>query len=121
METDRACLECKEILVGRADKRFCDAVCRSAYHNRINAENTTFIRSVNKILRDNRNILAKLNPEGKTRVRRERILDHGFKFRYFTNQYSTRKGKMYHFCYDQGYLVEEGEWVTLVVRQEYVE
>ncbi|MEL6392055.1 MAG: hypothetical protein AAFO91_10915 [Bacteroidota bacterium] len=121
MKSARACLECEVELSGRTDKKFCSDICRSAYHNRINAENTAFIRSINKILRDNRNILARLNPSGKARVRRERILDHGFKFRYFTNQYTTRGGKLYHFCYDQGYLVEDGEWVTLVVRQEYVE
>ena len=119
----RNCPECGEEYTGRSDKRYCSPPCRSAYHNRKNAAENAFQRSVNNILRHNRNVLAELNPDGKARVRRDRIIDRGFKFRYFTNEYVTRKGALYRFCYDYGYLVEDvsKDWVFLIKRQEYVE
>ena len=117
----RICPECGEEYTGRSDKRFCSASCRSAYHNRARAEEQVFQRTINNILRLNRNILAELNPDGKASVRRDRLIDRGFKFRYFTNQYTSRTGNQYHFCYDYGYKVEEGDWVLIIKRQEYVE
>ena len=117
----RICPECGEEYTGRSDKKYCSSPCRAAYHNRARAEEQVFQRSINNILRHNRNVLAELNPDGKANVKRERIIDRGFKFRYFTNEYVTRNGTLYHFCYDYGYKVEEGEWVLLIKRQEYVE
>ena len=123
----RICPECGEEYSGRSDKKYCSAPCRSAYHNRANAEDNTFQRSINNILRNNRNILTALNPDGKAQVRRDRLIDRGFKFRYFTNEYETRNGTVYRFCYDYGYLHEGGqreddsEWVLLIKRQKYVE
>lgn len=119
----RYCPECNEEYTGRADKKFCSSACRAAHHNRNNAQELAFQRSINNILRHNRNVLAELNPEGKANVRRERMIDRGFKFRYFTNQYVTRNNTLYHFCYDYGYRVEDpdSEWVFLIKRQEYVE
>ncbi|MBC6996091.1 hypothetical protein QWY85_04685 [Neolewinella lacunae] len=120
----RTCPECGDEYTGRSDKKFCSSPCRAAHHNRLNAEDTAFQRNVNNILRHNRNVLAELNPEGKANVRRERLIDRGFKFRYFTNEYRTRNDTLYHFCYDYGYRVEDtpdSEWVFLIKRQEYVE
>lgn len=79
------------------------------------------MRNVNNILRKNRRILEKYNPEGKSKVHRSRLHDEGFKFSYFTNVYRTRSGKTYYFCYEQGYLPIDNDWYALVVRQEYVE
>lgn len=79
------------------------------------------MRSINKILRDNRNILEQFNPDGKASVKREKLIDRGFKFRYFTNEYRSKNGNLYHFCYDYGVLITDRDWVTIVKRQEYVE
>ena len=120
----RICPECGEEYSGRADKKYCSAACRATYHNRQNAEELTFQRGVNNILRHNRNVLAELNPDGKANVRKDRMIDRGFKFRYFTNEYVTRNDTLYHFCYDYGYRVDpdpNSEWVFLIKRQEYVE
>jgi hypothetical protein len=117
----RKCQECGEEVMGRYDKRFCSDQCRSAHHNRRNQDVNNFIRNINNILRKNRRILAGLNPDGKARVHRDKLLDHGFKFGYFTNEYITKAGRVYRFCYDQGYLETDNGWYTLVVRQAYVE
>lgn len=115
------CVECGDQFIGRADKKFCSAHCRSSYNNRLNRDATNFMRTINNILRKNRRILAELNPHGKTKVHRDKLLEQGFKFSYFTNEYVTRSGNIYRFCYDQGYLEIDKDYYTLVIRQEYVE
>ncbi len=116
----KQCLECDESFVGRADKKFCSASCRSSYNNRLNSDSTSFIRNINNILRKNRRILFDLNPSGKTKIHQDQLLEQGFKFSYFTNTYTTKTGNTYFFCYDQGYLRLASGFCTLVVRQSYV-
>lgn len=117
----KACLECKDSFQGRADKKFCSDQCRTTYNNRLNSDSNNFIRNINNILRKNRRILAELNPKGKAKIHRDKLLEKGFKFSYFTNIYETKGGNVYHFCYEQGYLLLQDGWCALVVRQEYVE
>ena len=117
----RTCLECGEKISGRVDKKFCSDSCRNSYNNRINSDANNFVRNVNNILRKNRRILEELNPNGKAKVHRDKLLSEGFKFSYFTNIYRTKAGKEYHFCYEQGYLELDNDWYALVIRQEYVE
>lgn len=82
-----------------------------------------FVRNINNILRKNRRILESFNPDSKTvKITREKLLTAGFNFSYFTNVYETKKSKkVYHFCYDHGYLELTNGWLALVVRKEYVE
>lgn len=115
------CLECGEEFLGRVDKKFCSDNCRSAYNNKMNSDATNFVRNINNILRKNRRILAQLNPYGKAKVHKDKLLELGFKFSYFTNQYQTKSGNVYHFCYEQGYLELSNNYYSLVIRQEYVE
>ncbi len=117
----RFCLECDEPLRGRADQKFCSDICRTAYHNRMHTNKNKTIRHVNSILRKNRNILEQLNPSGKAKVSREKLAGRGFIFSYFTNTYTTKTGKVYSYCYDQGYLHLEGDWYILVRKQEYID
>lgn len=117
----KKCIECGDEFIGRADKKFCSDNCRSAYNNKLNSDATNFVRNINNILRKNRRILAELNPNGKTKIHRDKLMDKGFKFSYFTNIYKTKAGKVYYFCYDQGYLPLENGWLALVERKSYVE
>ncbi len=117
----KSCLECNEEFIGRSDKKFCSDQCRSSHNNKLNSDANNFVRNVNNILRKNRRILATLNPDGKSKVHRDKLLEKGFKFSYFTNIYQTKAGKTYHFCYDQGYLAIDRGYYALVVRQSYVE
>lgn len=79
------------------------------------------MRNINNILRKNRRILAALNPKGKAKVSKQQLLETGFKFNYFTNEYVTSAGKIYKFCYEYGYLLVDEDTYFLVMRQEYVE
>lgn len=114
----RLCLDCHEELRGRSDKKFCDDQCRSNFNNRLQSESTAFMRQVNSILKRNRRILEELNPDGKTRLSRKKLLAKGFNFNYFTNIYKTQTGKSYYFCYESGYLQLENEDILLVRREE---
>ena len=117
----KRCLECKEPFIGRADKKYCTAGCRSAAYNRSNRASINLVRNINNILSKNRKILAQFNPNGKSKIHKEKLLGEGFKFNYFTNIYQTKAGNVYYFVYDQGYLPLENGYFTLVRRQSYVD
>lgn len=116
---EKACLECKSTFRGRIDKKFCNDQCRSAYNNRLNADQTEYVRSINFILKKNRRILIELNPEGKSRVSGEKLKAKGFDFNYFTSIYTTKEGAHYFYCYEQGYLPIEKDYYLLVLKKEF--
>ena len=108
------CLECGEKIVGREDKKFCSDGCRNAYNNKINKDSTNFMRNVNNKLRKNYRILSELNPDGKSKTTRTKLLSKGFDFEFFTNILNTKTGNTYYFLYDQGYLPLENNFYMLV-------
>ncbi len=118
MSSDKKCLECGDKITGRIDKKFCCDQCRIAYNNRLNSDNTNLVRNINNALRKNRRILIELNTTGKTKTTREKLLEKGFDFQYFTSLYTTKENAVYRYCYEQGYLQMDKEWFLLVVRQE---
>ena len=109
------CRECGDGYFGRSDKVYCSDQCRTANYNRKNSDRTKFMRNVNNILRKNRRILAHLNPEGKIRVHKTKLIEEGFKFNYHTSSYSTKSGKTYFFCYEQGYIQSGSGYLALVI------
>ena len=111
---DRACLECGQPVYGRIDKKFCDDQCRNTFNNRQNAEANNLVRNVHYTLRKNRRILEELNPSGKEKIRRSQLIEKGFDFTYHTSTYTTKKGAIYHFVYDYGYLLLEQDYLLLV-------
>lgn len=118
---ERQCPECGEIIKGRIDKKFCSDLCRNSFNNRSNSDTNNFMRNINNILRRNRRILEELNPEGKAKISKEKLMSKGFNFNYFTNTYLTKNGNHYYFCYEYGYLPLEGDYFALVKRQEWME
>ena len=114
---NRVCPECEKPVFGRIDMKFCSDGCRNAYYNKTNAVTTNYVRNVNKILSKNRRILTLLNPDGKKKTHRDQLLKNGFDFEYYTNTYKTKAGDLYHFCYEQGYLLLDDGFVLLVTRK----
>lgn len=110
----KKCLECNEPIMGRIDKKFCNDLCRNAYNNKLNSDSTNLVRNINNVLRRNRRILEELNPENKTKIHRDKLLEKGFDFKYFTHLLKTLKGSTYYFCYEYGYLPLENNWYFLV-------
>ena len=113
------CAECREMFTGRSDKRFCCDQCRTTYNNRLRSIENRYITEINSILKKNRRILVTLNPEGKSRVHRDKMKSRGFNFQYFTSTYTTKDGAQYFYCYDQGYLPIEKDQCLLVIKKEF--
>ena len=110
------CMECGEKLLGRSDKKYCNDFCRNAYNNKRNKDSNNLVRTVNNRLRRNYRILRTMNPDGKTRTTRSRLLQEGFDFEHITHIYTTQKGSTYYFVYDLGYLPLEKDHYVLVRR-----
>jgi hypothetical protein len=115
---DKNCLDCGDTIKGRSDKKFCSDHCRNSYNNRLNSSSSNLIRNTNNVLKRNRRILESLNPDEKTKVSRMRLIEKGFNFNYFTSITKTKNDHVYHFCYDQGYLMLENDFFLLVVRKD---
>jgi len=62
----RLCLHCEKELIGRADKKFCDRQCRNDYNNTQNSASNNYIRKVNRIIKNNRNVLESLCPKDRS-------------------------------------------------------
>lgn len=111
------CLDCSTAIKGRADKKFCDYQCRNNYNNRLKAADLSFVNSVNQILKKNRKILKAQNPFAKIKVKRDLLLSKGFNFNFNTHSYITKKGNIYLFCYEYGYLALGNEELLLVKKE----
>jgi predicted nucleic acid-binding Zn ribbon protein len=118
---ERKCLECGDVLHGRADQKFCSDQCRNSYNNKQLGETNNTIRRINRILKKNQVLLSNMNSTGKITVMKSDMLKQQFNFNYFTNLFTTRHGRIYFFCYDQGYSLVDGDKVLLVRKQEYVQ
>ena len=115
---ERVCPECGKPVFGRVDKKFCSDACRNAFNNKANSAATNYVRNVNNILAKNRRVLKELNPNGKYKTHKDKLLKKGFDFDFHTNTYTTKAGDTYYFCYEQGYLMLEEGFVLLVERKD---
>ncbi len=115
----RNCLACGKPVKGRADKKFCDDYCRNTYNNELNSETNSYVRRINQVLKKNRAILEELlGSEGMKKYPKNKFADKGFRFGFHTHQYTNKKGNVYNFCYEYGYLPLEGDWMLVVKRKE---
>ena len=114
---EKTCLDCGNVLLGRSDKKFCNDACRNSYNNKLNKDSKNLLRNVNNRLRKNWRILEELNPRGKSKVTRSKLIEKGFDFSYITSIYTTKVGTTYYFVYNQGYLPLENDYYALVKRE----
>ena len=117
---NRTCKNCDKTIRGRADKKFCDDYCRNSYNNQLKASTNNLIRNINNTLRKNRNILEDLLQAGPDTitVNRNQLVAKGYEFKFSTHSYTNKKGNIYFFCYDFGYLELDDNWILLVRRKE---
>ncbi len=116
----KLCLTCDKPIKGRTDKKFCNDYCRNNYNNQLKSNTINLVRNVNNALGKNRRILESLIPESEeiSKATKDKLLQKGFQFKYFTNTYTNKKGNVYFFCYDLGYLPLENDWYLLVKRKQ---
>ncbi|MCU4173829.1 hypothetical protein [Carboxylicivirga sp. N1Y90] len=119
--TAHTCLYCDELIVGRSDKKFCTAQCKSAYHNQNESTSEAYMRTLNKQLRTNRRALHTACPSGKATVRKSFLIKLGMNFKYLTHTWRNQSGTLYYFCYDYGYTpsMESGK-VVIIQEQSYM-
>lgn len=119
--TNLNCLYCNEPIKGRSDKKFCDAQCKSAYHNRSFSSVEAHIREINKQLRANRSAMHKACPLGKATVRKDFLKKLGMDFKHLTHTWKSKGGNLYYFCYDYGYTpsIDTGK-VMIIQQQDYM-
>lgn len=120
----KTCPNCKKPIIGRTDKVFCDAYCKSTFHyNKKKGEEKSFFETVDKQLKLNRKILKQFNKAGKATVRKENLLSEGFNPKFFTHYWKNNKGEVYLFCYEYGFLtrLENGKPKYVLVKwQNYM-
>lgn len=76
------------------------------------------MKNINNLLRKNRRIMRELSPDGKVKVKKQTLQAKGFSFKYFTNTYKTKEGKIYYFCYEYGYLLLDNDFILLIIADE---
>ena len=124
MNPEKICLYCNKPIEGRSDKKFCDTYCKSAYHYRVSQEKPiNFFNRVDKQLKLNRQILKGFNKAGLSIVQDDVLLEKGFNPKFFTHYWKNKKGEVYLFVYEFGFLkkVERGKVKYILVHwQKYM-
>jgi hypothetical protein len=115
MQSDKKyCRECHKEIHGRRDKQYCSDYCRAAHFNHHHAEHSSYMREVNKVIRNNRNILASLRAKGNTIVHRLQLLQAGFNFEYHTTCSQKPPAPTHYYCYEYGYVEIQDGFYSLV-------
>lgn len=105
MASDKFCLTCNKILLGRKDKKFCDPYCKSIYHYQKAQDGSGgFYTRVDKQLKTNRRILKYYNKAGKATIRANILIEQGFNPKFFTHYWKNQRGDVYLFVYEFGFL-----------------
>ncbi len=113
----RHCEECKTLIIGRSDKKFCDDACRNNYNNRTKGGDSVVIRSVNQVLKRNRRILKQFLERGMNKPQRMHLLQSGFSFEHFTGK-KVIGGSNYLFIYEYGFLHLDNDAILIVKSNE---
>jgi hypothetical protein len=99
------CLDCKKELIGRSDKKFCSVYCKSSYYYQKKKDNANSVYTeILKQLQLNRKLLKQYNKAGKAIVRKEELIKVGFSPNRFTHYWKNKKGEVYLFCFEYGFL-----------------
>lgn len=99
----RVCLECKAVIYGRSDKKFCDSACRNIYHNRLLKGQDNGLQHIQSTLKNNRRILAYLyQQQSDCTFDKDTLEAMGYNFKFHTHE--QRAGKtVCVFCLDYGF------------------
>lgn len=99
---DRACIQCKKVIKGRVDKKFCSLACKNAFNYQLRRDTKSITKTIDNILHRNYEILRLLMPEGKKKVLYNRLVleQTGFQFNYHTSTYVNSRKKTYFYVYD---------------------
>jgi hypothetical protein len=136
---ERRCMDCGTLLgPGREDRKYCDSNCKTNFNNRrrredqkseaaieVEAEQLSvpdYITRIQEILLHNRKILEGLCNEDKAAsIRMRDLVGKGFNPKFFTSETEpTGTGKVYRFCFEFGYRLEENGFAVVICRKREV-
>jgi len=133
----RKCKDCGTPLgPGREDRQYCDSACKTNYNNRRRKENQNsiggnepeqlsvpdYITRIQEVQLNNRRILEGLCSEEKAgRIRMRDLIGKGFNIKFMTSEAEpTESGKIYRFCFEYGYHLEDNGFALIVCRKREV-
>ncbi|PKV51564.1 hypothetical protein ATE84_3652 [Aquimarina sp. MAR_2010_214] len=117
------CPHCKAEIMGRSDKKYCSIHCKSAHQYQKRKSEEALYYTIDKKLKTNRKLLKAYNKSGMSTIRKEKLLSEGFDPTYFTHYWKNKKGQIYLFCYEYGFLdlkENQKEKYLLVRWQDYM-
>lgn len=123
MLEERTCPVCSTLVKGRTDKVFCSNKCKSIDQYAKRQETEQFYLQVDRQLKINRKILKRYNKAGFTTLRKSELINQGFNPNFFTHYWKNKKGDVYLFVYEYGFLETKNngkEKFVLVTWQDYM-
>lgn len=117
------CPICNAVVTGRTDKIFCSIKCKSIDQYEQRQQKEAFYFKVDRQLRTNRKILRKHNKAGFTTLRASTLVSEGFNPKFFTHYWKNKKGEVYLFVYEYGFLkkrIHAKDKYVLVTWQDYM-
>ena len=99
----RTCLNCGKVLIGRADKKFCDSLCRMQYHNAKKNESCAIRNRIITALNKNYRILTNLLASGKDNAELSELEQLGFIPHCITSVIESDGPYGQYVCYDITY------------------
>lgn len=93
------CLQCGATIHGRPDKKFCDSVCRNAYHNRVAASQRRYRDFVLEAIEVNYAILKEALIHGRQSIPQDEAVAAGFNPDIITGFHKEYR-KEYYFVFD---------------------
>lgn len=117
------CPVCGTEVKGRSDKKYCSVKCKSIHQYEQRQETETFFLKVDRQLKINRKLLRRFNKSGFTTIRSSELISQGFDPKFFTHYWKNKKGEVYLFVYEYGFLskINSGKDIyVLVTWQPYM-
>lgn len=99
------CLLCGNDLSGRSDKKFCNDLCRSEYHNRKRKRENRKLSIYRKMLISNRKILMSHTSLGTGKVRKTVLVFQHFNFEIYTSSKPRFMRPTLYYCFNYEYFI----------------
>ncbi len=123
MIKNKKCPVCDTLIKGRSDKKYCSIKCKSINQYEQRQEIETYFLKVDRQLKINRKLLKRYNRSGFTTIRKSELITQGFDPKFFTHFWKNKKGDVYIFVYEYGFLStrnNDKEKYVLVIWQDYM-
>ena len=111
------CIQCGIEILGRSDKKFCSAVCKNNFNNKLRKLTIKETAIVDAYLHGNREILMHvMGSHKKIQIDKLQLSKVRFKFEYHTGHYINKEAKTYWQVYDFAWM-EFSDQKILIVRK----